>query len=245
MGAEDSCRPPRAARQGERGNAERMLVIAIDGPAGAGKSTVARALAASLGYRHVDSGAMYRVVGLAARESAVDPADATALATLVDTLDFELDENGGRTRVMLAGRDVSDAIREPSVADWASRVAAEPAVRERLVKRQREIAGAGGVVMEGRDIGTVVFPDADCKFFVTASLDERARRRHVELETARMSPDSAATRAEMEGRDRRDREREYAPLRPAEDAVIIDTTGLVPRAVVARMLEVVRARARP
>jgi cytidylate kinase len=147
----------------------RRLVVAIDGPAGAGKSTLARRLARELGYTYVDSGAMYRVVGLAARERGVGAADADALAALVDGLDFTLHPDPTGQRVLLEGRDVTETLRTPLAGEWASRVAAIPAVRTRLVERQRRLGAAGGIVMDGRDIGTVVFPAADCKFFVTAT----------------------------------------------------------------------------
>jgi len=224
---------------------DRRLVIAIDGPAGAGKSTVARALADALGYTHIDSGAMYRLVGLAARVHGTDVTDAAALAALVDGLDFELRREAGRMRVLLDGRDVSETIREPAIADFASRVAAEPEVRRRLVERQRTLAAGGGVVMDGRDIGTVVFPNADCKFFVTASSDERSRRRQAEIAAAGANEAPDTTRAELDARDRRDRERPDSPLRPADDAITIDTSALPPAEVLARMLQSVRARARP
>ena len=225
----------------------RKLVIAVDGPAGAGKSTAARDLAARLGYTHVDSGAMYRAVGLAAYERGVDPADAAALGALVDALDlrFEFVDARREARVLLDGRDVSVAIRTPAAGEWASRVAPVPEVRTRLVVRQRALAHGGGVVMDGRDIGTVVFPDADCKFFVTASAGERARRRQAEQAPDAAAGDFSATQAEIEARDRRDREREHSPLVQAVDAVVIDTDALTPEAVVTRMLEVVQARARP
>jgi cytidylate kinase len=224
--------------------ATRPLVIAVDGPAGAGKSTAARALAARLGYLHVDSGAMYRVVGLAARERGVDPGDAGALAGLVDAMAITLRDEPSGQRVFLDGRDVTAEIRAPAAGEWASRVAAVPQVRARLVARQRALA-AGGVVMDGRDIGTVVFPDADCKFFLVASADERARRRQGDLLAAGTPGNLTATRAEIEARDRRDCERAHAPLQAAPDAIVIDTTQLSPEAVVARMLETARARARP
>jgi len=224
--------------------ATRPLVIAVDGPAGAGKSTAARALAARLGYLHVDSGAMYRVVGLAARERGVDLGDAGALAALVDAMAITLRDEPSGQRVFLDGRDVTAEIRAPAAGEWASRVAAVPQVRASLIARQRALA-AGGVVMDGRDIGTVVFPDADCKFFLVASADERARRRHGDLLAAGTPGNLTATRAEIEARDRRDRERAHAPLQAAPDAIVIDTTQLSPEAVVARMLETARARARP
>ena len=225
--------------------AARGLVIAIDGPAGAGKSTAARALAARLGYLHVDSGAMYRVVGLAVRERGIDPGDADALAALVDAVAITLRDEPSGQRVFLDGRDVTAEIRAPAAGEWASRIAAVPQVRASLVARQRAFAAAGGVVMDGRDIGTVVFPDADCKFFLVASADERARRRQGDLLAAGTPGDLTATRAEIEARDRRDRERVHAPLRAAPDAIVIDTSRLAPEAVVARMLETTRARARP
>jgi cytidylate kinase len=221
------------------------LVVAIDGPAGAGKSTAARALATALGYTYLDTGAMYRAVGVAAREARLDPTDVTALASLVDGLSLTVRSEGGTTRVFLGDREVTETIREPWVAEWASRVAAVPVVRERMVARQRTLAATGGVVMDGRDVGTVVFPDAECKFYLTADAEERARRRRDDHRAAGAQPPPLAElRAEIEARDQRDRERAHSPLRIAPDAIVLDTTGLAPDAVVARMLEVVRARAR-
>jgi len=217
------------------------LVIAIDGPAGAGKSTLARGLAAALGYTYVDSGAMYRVVGLAARERAIDPDDAPALAALVDGLDFTLRPDPAGQRVLLAGRDVTEALRTPAAGEWASRVAAIPEVRSHLVARQRLLGTGGGIVMDGRDIGTVVFPSAQCKFFVTASPAERARRRVRELGAG----DLVAIREQIEARDQRDTERAHGPLRPAPDAEIVDTTDLTAEEAVARLLKRVLERARP
>ncbi len=224
---------------------ERRLVIAIDGPAGAGKSTAARALAAALGYTYVDSGAMYRLVALAAREHGVADDDTDGLARLVDALDFDLRRDARGMRVVLGGRDVTDAIREPAVTASASRVATVSAVRRRLVERQRELARGGGVVMDGRDVGTVVLPDADCKFFLSATSDERARRRQRDLAAAGVADTLEATRDEIDARDRRDRERHDSPLRPAADAVHVDTSALTPADVLARLLEHVRACARP
>jgi cytidylate kinase len=225
------------------GTTARRLVIAIDGPAGAGKSTTARALADALGYSHIDSGAMYRLVGLAARARGVAVAEPAALAALVDGLDFELRRDPRGMRVLLDGRDVTDAIREPAISDLASRVAAVPEVRGRLVERQRALAAGGGVVMDGRDIGTVVFPNADCKFFLVASGEERTRRRQADLIAAGTPEAPETTRAELDARDRRDCERQDSPLRAAADAITIDTSALTPTEVLARMLERVRARA--
>jgi cytidylate kinase len=221
----------------------RRLIVAIDGPAGAGKSTLARTLARALGYTYVDSGAMYRVVGLAARERGIDAADAARLATLVDELDFTLVPGDAGQRVLLEGRDVTDDIRSPVASEWASRVAALPEVRTRLVARQRRLGERGGIVMDGRDIGTVVFPTADCKFFVTASATERARRRA--LETGASESDLVGIERDLEVRDRRDSERAYAPLRAAVDAETIDTTGLTIAEATERLLGRVMERARP
>jgi len=221
----------------------RRLVVAIDGPAGAGKSTLARAVARALGYTYVDSGAMYRVVGLAARERGIDAADAPALATLIDGLDFALRPDPGGQRVLLEGRDVTDDLRTPLAGEWASRVAAVPEVRTRLVARQQRLGADGGIVMDGRDIGTVVFPTADCKFFVTASAAERARRRAHEIGAP--EADLTGIQRDIEARDRRDSERAHAPLRAAPDAETVDTTGLTADEAAERLLKRVLERARP
>jgi cytidylate kinase len=206
-------------------------VVAIDGPAGAGKSSASRALAERLGFRHVDTGAMYRAVGVLARDRGVAPDDDAALARLVDGLVF--DEIGAR--VVVAGRDLSEAIRTGDAGEWASKVSARPVVRDRLVALQRRIGDAEDCVMEGRDIGTVVFPDAAVKIFLTAAPRERARRRARELRAQGEAVDEAALAQAIAERDRRDSGRATSPLRPADDAVVLDTTDLALDAVVDRL----------
>ncbi|MBI2962584.1 MAG: (d)CMP kinase [Deltaproteobacteria bacterium] len=213
------------------------LIIAIDGPAGAGKSTVARELARRLGYVYVDTGAMYRVVGLLAREQGIDAGNGAQLGELAGRLAIRFEALAdGTQRVLVDSRDVTAAIREQEVGEWASRVSTRAEVRERMVAAQREIGGAGGVVLEGRDIGTVVFPDADVKFFLEASAAERGRRRHHQLLGRGEAADLRQIAAEIEGRDRRDQAREHSPLRCAPDALRLDSTGLSAAQVVDEML---------
>ena len=221
----------------------RRIVVAIDGPAGAGKSTASRALAQRLGYGYVDTGAMYRAVGVLAAERGLALDDDAALGRLVGALSFELRDGG--TALVVDGRDVSAAIRRADAGELASRVSTRPVVRERLVALQRALGGAGGVVMEGRDIGTVVFPDAPVKLYLTAAPAERARRRAAELRARGEEVDEAALAADLEARDRRDSGREHAPLRPASDARLIDTTHHGLDEVVERMAEAVQSAVRP
>ncbi len=202
------------------------MVIAIDGPAGAGKSTVARALAERLGFTYLDSGAMYRCVALAALERGVDASDAEAMGELAGSLAIGLDGE----RVELDRRDVSAAIREPRVTEVSSRVSVHPTVREAMVASQRRLIAAGRYVAEGRDIGTVVSPDAPLKVFLTASPEERARRRAEQT-----GEDSGEVLAAQRERDARDETREHSALRAAEDAVELDTTGLALDEVVDRI----------
>lgn len=215
-------------------------VIAIDGPAGAGKSSASRALARRLGFQYVDTGAMYRAVGVIAAEQGVSFEDDDALAALVDRLRFEGTPGGDGLTVN--GRDLSVTIRRPDAGELASRVSTRPVVRERLVALQRRLGAAGGVVMEGRDIGTVVFPDAPVKLYLTADPKERARRRALELRARGDTVDEGALAAEIAARDRRDQSRPTAPLRPADDAVVVDTTTLTLDEVVEHLAGVVRAR---
>jgi cytidylate kinase len=200
------------------------LVVAIDGPAGAGKSSVARRLAEALGYRYVDSGAMYRVIGVLAAAAGIDLTDGAALGALCDRTHMDFDEEDGRIRVFANGRDLSAAIRTADAGQFASRVSAVPAVREHLVAKQRAMAAGGSVVMEGRDIGTVVCPDAAVKVFLDASPHERARRRAHELHGVPSAVEVDRMAREIAERDARDRTRVHSPLRPAADAVVVDTT---------------------
>jgi cytidylate kinase len=221
------------------------LLVAIDGPAGAGKSTVARALARELGFTYLDSGAMYRCVALAALEqgSGTLPEQPGALGELARAARIEFAEAQAGSpaasvaRVLLDGRDVSDAIRSAAVSAAASVVAAEPAVRKALVARQRELIDRGDWVAEGRDIGTVVAPDAELKIFLVAGARERARRRAVELDA-----DVETVLAEQTLRDERDTQREHSPLQAAVDAVTLDTSGLGVDEVVRRIAGLVEDR---
>ncbi|HEV2857053.1 MAG TPA: (d)CMP kinase [Solirubrobacterales bacterium] len=209
------------------------MVIAIDGPAGAGKSTVARGVAAELGFTYLDSGAMYRCVALAAQREHLDLDDGEALGALAEGL--EIDFNG--RRVLLDGADVSEEIRTPEVSADASRISVHPRVREAMVARQRQLIALGSYVAEGRDIGTVVSPEAPLKVFLTASDEERARRRAAES-----GEDAETVLAAQRQRDARDSEREHGTLRAAEDAIELDTTGLAQDEVVARVVAFARER---
>lgn len=220
-------------------------VVAIDGPAGAGKSTVTKRVADDLGYLLVDTGALYRAVALAAQRDGIGWGDDQALGELARKLVEEHAVELGNQKasgfaVKLRGQDVSSAIREPSVSQGASKVSAVPAVREALLDMQRQAGAGGGVVLEGRDIGTVVFPNADAKFFLTASVDVRARRRFDELLARGGSPELSEVEREVAERDLRDSTRPIAPLKRAADACIIDSSVLSIDQVVARIVQAVR-----
>jgi len=225
----------------------RPFIVAIDGPAGAGKSTAAKRLAAALGFALVDTGAIYRAVALAASRQGIAFDDDARLAGVLQRLDvrFEPLPAGGGQRVLLGGEDVSQAIRTPPMSLGASAVSARPVVRAGLLDLQRRLAtapGNRGAVLEGRDIGTVVFPDADLKVFLTASPEVRARRRHAELQ-ARGDPASYQdVLADQTRRDRDDSTREVAPLRPAGDAVLLDTSALGLEEVVAALVRAAEPR---
>jgi CMP/dCMP kinase len=220
----------------------RPIVVAIDGPAGAGKSTVSKRLTLLLGYRLLDTGALYRSVALRARRDGVSYSDVAQLAAIAAGLDINFRLDGMTNRVFLGGEDVSAAIRTPEVSEGSSIVSAVPEVRAALLTLQRELAGQGGVVAEGRDVGTVVLPDAQAKFFLTASDEVRARRRVEELQAAGIAAMYDETLAEMRRRDQRDSSREAAPLVRAPDAIMVDSSVLTIDEVVDEMVRVVKER---
>lgn len=210
-------------------------MITIDGPAGAGKTTAARALAQRLGYRLIDTGAMYRALAWSVAGAGLAPEDTAELRRHVESVEIDVDGD----RVYLNGRDVTTEIRSPAISALTSRLTTLVPVRAKVTPLQRRLAAAGGVVLEGRDTGTVVWPEAEVKFYLDAALDERARRRRAELQAAGVPADFAVVRGEIAARDAQDRERSLAPLRRAPDAVEIDTTNLTVEQVVERMVRAV------
>ena len=216
-------------------------VIAIDGPAGAGKSTAALRLANALGFVLVDTGALYRAVALAARERDVAWSDGAALGAMAESLNLRFEPvEGGRPRLWVEGADRSEDIRLPEISQGASIVSKHPQVRDALLGLQRRLGQAGGVVLEGRDIGTVVFPNAELKVFLTASVEARAERRVAELRRRGNEADYAAVLEEIRERDERDSTREVAPLRAAEDAVLVDSSDLTLDEVVTHLVALAR-----
>lgn len=205
---------------------ERGIIIAIDGPSGAGKSTLAKELAKRLGYLQLDTGAMYRAMAWLARESGLELSDESAVESFCKTADIELQPLNGSSRVFANGREVTGEIRTPEISMLTSRMSALRPVREAMTQLQRRMGAKGGVVLEGRDIGTVVFPGAELKFFLTASAEERGRRRFLELQAKGDPVSLEATIQEVKQRDDQDAGRDLAPLKQADDALPIDSTGL-------------------
>ena len=219
------------------------ITVAIDGPSGAGKSTIARAAARRFGLIYVDTGAIYRTVGLAGERAGIDCADAAAVQTLLPGLKIELVyDAAGEQRMLLNGEDVSEAIRLPEVSILASRVSALAVVRAFLLDMQRSLARTHSVVMDGRDIGTVVLPDADVKIFLSASPEVRARRRWLELQEKGTPDTYEAVLADLIARDERDSNRAIAPLRPADDAVLLDTSGMTLQESIDAILKLIRKK---
>jgi cytidylate kinase len=218
---------------------EKRLIIAIDGPSGAGKSTITRLLAQRLGYLNIDTGAMYRALALFVQRAGAPLTDDEALARVCSGVSIAFERNNGGYRIIANGEDVSTAIRTPEISLLTSKLSACKVVRDILTRLQREMGKGGGVVLEGRDIGTVVFPDADVKFFLTASPEERGRRRYLELQAKGENVSLERTIAEVVARDEQDASREIAPLVRAADAIDIDSTGRSIEYVLALMEDVI------
>lgn len=217
--------------------------IAIDGPGGAGKSTLAKAVAKKLNILHVDTGAIYRTIGYAAFSRGLDAKDESQIAPLLKEIqiDMAFDENSGQ-KMLLDGKDVSTEIRLPEISMYASNVSALPCVRAYLLEMQRDIARRRSVIMDGRDIGTVVLPDADVKIFLSASPEVRARRRWLELQEKGTPDTYEAVLADLIARDERDSNRAIAPLRPADDAVLLDTSGMTLQESIDAILKLIRKK---
>ena len=219
------------------------FIVAIDGPSGAGKSTLAKRVAKEFGLTYLDTGAMYRALALKVLRQHLDLADDLNLRELVGSTEIDLIARDGRVQVLLDGEEVSDLIRTPEVSQMASKVSALRIVRQRMLELQRRLGRKGSVVAEGRDIGTVVFPEAEVKIYLDASTEERARRRFEELRKAGRMVSLEETLREMAERDKRDSERDLAPLRRAENAVVIDSSALDAQAVAERVIQAIRCKA--
>ena len=217
----------------------KKLVIAIDGPAASGKSTTARLVAEKLGYIYVDTGAMYRAMTLKVLDNKIDLHDESRIAKLADLTEIRIQQKGSQMRVTLDGRDVTSAIRNRAVTNAVSAVSALPSVREVMVREQRRMGEEGGIVVEGRDIGTVVFPGADLKIFMVAEVGQRVQRRRKEMQQQGIDIDPGQLEEEIRVRDQKDSQRNISPLKKAEDAVVLDTTDLTITEQVNKILEIV------
>ncbi len=222
-------------QRGARESSGKKIIVAIDGPSGAGKSTLAKRIAKDLGYTYLDTGAMYRAFALKVLQEQMRFEDLEILKQALEKTTIDLSERDGRLVVYLDGKEVTEKIRAPEVSQMASRISTLRLVRERMVELQRALGARGGVVAEGRDIGTVVFPEAEVKIYLDASAPERARRRFEELTAQGKQVTIEETSGEMDERDRRDQGRELAPLRKAEDAILIDSSALSADAVAERV----------
>ena len=220
----------------------KKILVAIDGPGGAGKSTMAKALAKECGLHYVDTGAIYRTVGVAVLRAGVSTSDASAVPELLKSIRVSVRYEGEEQHMLLNGEDVTDRLRTPEISAAASAVSALPSVRAFLLKTQQDLAEACSGVMDGRDIGTVVLPEAELKIFLTASPEERARRRWLELREKGIGQPYEQVLAEMNERDERDTKRAAAPLRPAEDAVLLDTTAMTEEEVLAELKRLLKER---
>ncbi len=214
--------------------------VAVDGPAGAGKSTIAKAVAKDFGYIYIDTGAMYRAVGLAALKKGIDPKNASAVESILDDVEITIKHIDGVQQVYLNGENVSTEIRTPKASVAASDVAVIPAVRLKLVELQRTLAQKENVIMDGRDIATYVLPDAQVKIFLTASVDSRAMRRFIELEEKGIKTNFDDVKKDMEYRDKNDSSREFAPLKAAEDSILVDSTELSLEDTIAKIEEIIK-----
>ena len=221
---------------------KKRLTIAIDGPSGAGKSTVARSLAKRLGYVYIDTGAMYRSVALRVKEKGISPEDEMAVHKLASSLHLSFITQGEQIHVLCDGSDVTEAIRTPEISRLASMISKQKGVREALVQMQRKMGEGGGVILEGRDIGTVVFPDADVKFYLDAEGEERVRRRYHEMTEKGVRVNFKETQEELIQRDHNDMYRDHSPLKKAEDAVFIDSTHRSVEEVVEEMIRIVKIK---
>jgi len=220
------------------------LTIAIDGPSGAGKSTVASSLGKRLGYLYIDTGAMYRSVALGVKKKGIFPEDELAVSQLASSLHITFVTERKQTRIFCEGEDITEAIRTPEVSRLASSISKQKGVREALVRMQREMGREGGVILEGRDIGTVVFPDADVKFYLDAEGDERVRRRYHEMVEKGVKVDFKETQEELLQRDHNDMHRSHSPLRKADDALFIDSTHRSVEEIVEEMVGIVKAKSK-